>query len=95
LTRLAGLVAVASGAAVASLDVVQVDRGSEDDLVLDMAGRPWWVHARERTEAERARVRVPWLQAALSEPDGNGSSKPATPFGSAAAGRSSMRQNRE
>lgn len=60
-----------------------------------MAGKPWWIHARARTEAERARVRVPWLQAALSEPDGNGASKQPTPFGNAALGRSNRRQPSE
>ena len=77
---------------------VQENRASEDDLVLDMAGRPWWIHAREQTEAEqRARGSVPWLRAALTETDGNGgngSSQPATPFGSAVGGPN-LRRNRE
>ena len=71
------------------------DHEHDGDLVLGMAEQPWWIHARARKEAERARVRVPWLQEALAGPERNGSSKPATPFGSGAAGRSSLRQNRE
>jgi hypothetical protein len=71
---------------------VQPDPAHPDHLVLDMAERPWWVHASERREAERARVRVPWLAAALSDAGNGGSSTASTPFGSGAAGSSAERR---
>ena len=67
----------------------------EGELVLDMAEQPWWIHARARREAEQARVRVPWLEAALAREDAPRSKSAPTPFGHTGNGRRARRSSAE